>query len=65
MNNISVIEDIIEELKVIGNKARDPYIIAATQALTIKYKKELQDERNRNALEIVEYKIAHLVKQLV
>lgn len=64
MSNIDVLLEIIEELEIIARVATDQMIIAAANANLIKYKHELKKEQQANALGIIEYEIAHLVKKL-
>ena len=64
MNNIKVLEEIVELLECYANDVRDEYVKCAFQANLIKYKKELETEYNKNALAVVEHKIAHLVRKL-
>lgn len=64
MSNINVLEDIIFKLETIATEATDKLIISAARANEIKYRKMLSEELNKNALAVVEYKIAHLVKRL-
>jgi ribosomal protein S17E len=66
MNRIQVLEAIVEELEgyVNGEDIKDKYIKSAFHATYIKYKKDLEDEYHKNALAVVNHKIAHLVKKL-
>lgn len=64
MNNIKVLEEIVELLECYANDVQDKYVKCAFQANLIKYKKELETEYNKNALAVVEHKIAHLVRKL-
>lgn len=65
MSNISVLEQIITELERLQTAGKDQYFLAAVSANLIKYKKQLQDELSKNALEVVEYKIRHLTSNLL
>lgn len=64
MSNISVLEEIVELLECYVNDVQDKYVKCAFAANLVKYKKELENEYNKNALAVVEHKIAHLVKKL-
>lgn len=64
MSNISVLEEIVATLESYIDDVKDKYVKCAFQATLIKYKKELETEYNKNALAVVEHKIAHLVKRL-
>lgn len=64
MNHIAVLEEIVDELERIARIATDKYIIAAAQANLIKYKRELELAEQQNAMDIIEYKITHLIKKL-
>jgi hypothetical protein len=64
MSNITVLEEIVEELEYLAGSVKDPLVKAAAQAKLIKYKKDLVDELQRNALDVIDYKIKHLTKKL-
>jgi hypothetical protein len=64
MSNIAVLEQIVELIEAYLNEVKDKYVRCAFQATLIKYRKELEDAYHKNALDVVEHKIAHLVKKL-
>lgn len=64
MNNIKVLEEILEQLYYLDGTVKDKYLKCAVAANIIKYKKQLEDIHNKNALGIVEYKIRHLTSKL-
>lgn len=64
MSNITVLEEIVDLLECYANDVKDKYVKCAFQANLIKYRKELETEYNKNALAVVEHKIAHLVRKL-
>ncbi len=64
MSNITVLEEIIGLLESYVEEVKDVYVKAAFQANLVKYRKQLADELNKNALAVVEHKIAHLVRKL-
>lgn len=64
MSNITVLEEIVSLLECYANDVRDKYVKCALQANLIKYRKELDAEYSKNALAVVEHKIAHLVRKL-
>ena len=66
MSNITVLGEIIEVLEsyLLDDDVKNIYIRCAFQATLIKYKKQLSDEYNKNALDVVEHKIEHLVRKL-
>jgi len=64
MSNIVVLEQIVELIEAYLNEVKDKYVRCAFQATLIKYRKELEDAYHKNALDVVEHKLAHLVKKL-
>lgn len=64
MSNIKVLEEILEELYYLDSTVKDKYVKCAVQANIIRFKKHLDEEHKRNALDIVEYKIKHLTEKL-
>lgn len=64
MSNIKTLEEIVSLLECYANDVRDKYVKCALQANLIKYRKELDAEYSKNALAVVEHKIAHLVRRL-
>lgn len=64
MSNIKVLEEILEELYQLDGTVQDKYVKCAVQANIIRFKKQLEDEHKKNALDIVEYKLKHLTEKL-
>lgn len=64
MSNISVLQEIVELCEEYANDVKDKYVKSAFHANLIKYRKELEDELHKNALAVVEHKLAHLVRKL-
>lgn len=64
MSNINVLEQILEELIDLDAVARDKHIKCAISASIIKYTKQIEDEKQKNALRVIEHKISHLVRKL-
>lgn len=64
MGNIKILEEILEQLYYLDGTVKDKYIKCAVGANIIKYKKQLEDIRSKNALDIIEYKLKHLTDKL-
>lgn len=64
MNNMIVLEEILKELHELEWRVTDKYIKCAVQANLIRYKRDLEKEREKNALRVVEHKIKHLTSKL-
>jgi hypothetical protein len=64
VGNIKIMEEILEELRMLDSKVTDMYVKCAVQAYITKYQNEINQLHKQNALSIVEHKIAHLVRKL-